>query len=281
MQTIDLHSHSQYSDGRLSVSELIEAARQAGVNTLALTDHDTTAGLAEAQQYAADAGITLIPGVEISVTWRHLTVHILGLGIDADCDELQQGLQALRDKRQLRAQKIHDKLFDAGIEGALDWVEQRVNGGLISRTHFAEFLVDAGYAKDMRAVFKHYLVRGKTGHVDMQWCELSQALSWIRAAGGSAVIAHPARYKLTRTKLITLIEEFIASGGVGLEVVSSSHNEQECQQLAALAAQFQLYASQGSDFHSPNQAWAQLGRIPSLPAQCTPVWELWSDICKA
>lgn len=283
MQTIDLHSHSRHSDGRLSTRDLIQAACDAGVRTLALTDHDTTAGLADAEQQAQQAGIQLVPGVEISVSWRHQTIHILGLRIRADCDALQQGLGDLRDKRTQRAQGIADQLSKAGMDGdaALAWVQHRVEGGLISRTHFAEYLMQAGYAKDMRGVFKRYLVKGKPGFVSLHWCEMSDALAWIREAGGVAVIAHPARYKLTRSKLIALIEDFIAAGGQGLEVVSSSHSEEECQHLAQLANQYQLYASCGSDFHSPDQPWAQLGRIPPLPAQCTPVWSLWSDICKA
>jgi len=281
MQTVDLHSHSRHSDGRLSVPDLIAAAHRAGVTVLALTDHDTTAGLQQANQCAQECGMRLVTGVEISVTWRQRTVHILGLGIDPSREMLQQGLQQLRDKRLQRAQLIHDKLVAAGIDGALPWVEQRVNGSLISRTHFAEFLVNNGYAKDIRAVFKRYLVTGKPGHVSVHWCELSEALAWIKDAGGVAVIAHPARYKLTRTKLVGLIEDFIAVGGEGLEVVSSSHTDAESRQLAQLATQYRLYASAGSDFHSPDQAWARLGQIPPLPAQCTPVWTLWSDICRA
>jgi len=280
MQTVDLHSHSQHSDGRLSVRDLVASAHQAGITTLALTDHDTTAGIADASRYASDSGMNLVPGVEISVSWRHRTVHILGLGIDAESEALQQGLQGLRDKRQQRAELIHRKLVAAGIDGALPWVQQRVNGGLISRTHFAEFLVDSGYAKDMRGVFKRYLVSGKPGHVSIHWCDLAEALTWIHGAGGVAVIAHPARYKLSRRKLIELIEDFIDCGGQGLEVVSSSHNEAECRQLGELASQYHLYASCGSDFHSPDQPWARLGHIPPLPSQCTPVWTLWSDICK-
>lgn len=279
MQTVDLHSHSLYSDGRLRPADLIAAAQVAGVSTLALTDHDTTAGLAEARQSAQEAGLQLIPGVEISVTWRRQTIHVLGLSIDAGCQVLQDGLQRLRDKRDLRAQHMAEQLTRAGIDGALAWVQERVQGGLISRTHFAEFLVAHGYAKDIRAVFKRYLVNGKPGHVSLHWCELEEAVSWINAAGGVAAIAHPARYKLTRSKLLQLIDDFVACGGRGLEVVSSSHSEAECQRFARLSQQYDLLASCGSDFHSPDQAWAQLGRIPALPAQCTPIWSHWSDIC--
>jgi len=279
MQSVDLHTHSQHSDGRLAVAELIDLAHQAGVDMLALTDHDTTAGIDEAKQLAQAQAIQLIAGVEISVSWRGRTIHILGLGIEPNNPTLQAGLQSLRDKREERAQMINDKLVAAGIEGAMDWVQHRVNGGLISRTHFAEFLVHAGHAKDIRAVFKQYLVSGKTGHVSVHWCDMEQALSWIRDAGGVAVIAHPARYKLTRSKLVSLLEEFIALGGKGLEVVSSSHSEADCRHMAELAQQFQLYASCGSDFHSPDQPWARLGRIAALPAKCTPIWSLWSENC--
>lgn len=281
MQNIDLHSHSRHSDGRLSPRELLQAAYQAGVTSLGLTDHDTTAGLPEAFATAKDLGVTLIPGVEISVTWNQRTIHVLGLRIDPDSEPLQQGLQALRDKREQRAVAIAEGLAKAGIDGALDWVQQRVDGGLISRTHFAEFLVENGHAKDVRAVFKRYLVKGKPGYVSVYWCDLADAVAWIRHAGGIAVIAHPARYKLTRSKLVSLLEAFIALGGQGLEVVSSSHNAQECQALGQLANRFGLLASCGSDFHSPNQAWAQLGNIPPLPAQCEPIWSQWSEICSA
>lgn len=271
----DLHSHSTASDGSLSPTELVMRAKSRQIDVLALTDHDNTDGLAEARQAAADLGLKLVPGVEISVSWNKVTVHVLGLGIQPHSSALQKGLGTLREFREWRGEEIDRRLAKAGIKGALDGAKRYASGCLISRTHFAHFLVEHGYAKDVRDVFKKYLVHNKPGYVPGQWAELQAAVDWIHSAGGLAVIAHPVRYKLTSTRLRQLLGEFKECGGEGLEVVSSSHTLDECRHMAVCAQSFDLLATCGSDFHGPEQAWVELGKIPPLPAGCTPIWSQW------
>ena len=271
----DLHAHSIASDGSLTPAELVARARLRDVDVLALTDHDVTDGLDEARYAAQQHAIQLIPGVEISVTWKGATVHILGLGINSSCRELQQGLQKLRDFRVWRAEEIARRLEKKGISGALEGAKQYATGSLISRTHFAHFLVDNGYAKNIQGVFKRFLVHNKPGHVPGEWATLEDSVQWINAAGGQAVIAHPARYRLSATKMRELLGEFKCCGGVGLEVVSSSHNQNECLTMAHYAKQYELLASRGSDYHGPKHAWVELGKIPPLPDECQPIWSTW------
>jgi len=275
MSLYDLHSHSLASDGTLAPAELVRRARAAGVDALALTDHDETAGLAEAASAAADCGLALVPGVEISVTWSAMTVHIVGLNIDPDNAELQAGLERLREFRAWRAEEIGRRLANHGIEGAYEDARARAKGRIISRTHFAQFLAQNGYAKDVRSVFKHFLRPNKPGHVGGQWASLEEAVGWIRGAGGVAVIAHPARYRLTATKLRTLAGAFRECGGVGLEVVSGSHSRNDTRDMAKLAKRFDLLASAGSDYHGPEHPWLELGRLPELPGECVPIWSEW------
>ena len=271
---IDLHTHSTASDGRLAPAELVKRAAEAGVEVLALTDHDGTDGLDEARRSAEAAGIRFINGIELSVTWNKRTIHIVGLNFDPDYAPLKAGIQSLQDFRQSRAREIADKLEKAGIEGAYDGAKAFSGGKMLGRMHFANFLVSAGYAKNVRSVFKHYLVNNKPGHVTGDWASMEDAVGWITGAGGVAVIAHPARYKLTRTKLRKLIKDFITAGGVGLEVVSGSHDINEMKTMACHAADFDLYASSGSDFHDPDFPWIKLGRLPPQPEKCKPVWDL-------
>lgn len=271
----DLHAHSTASDGTLSPAALIRRAASMGVDVMALTDHDTIEGIAEAQVEAGTASMGFVPGVEISVTWQGATVHILGLGFDPGDADLQQGLVGLREFRDWRAEEIGRRLQRAGIEGAYEGARSLSNGRLISRTHFARFLVDRGFARDVRAVFRSYLVQGKPGHVPGRWAELGQAVGWITGAGGRAVIAHPARYRMTRTKLRLLINDFIEAGGEGLEVVSGSHSRDDMLSMAHYARSFGLLASSGSDYHGPEQSWTDLGRLPSLPEGCRPIWHDW------
>ncbi|MEN8213753.1 MAG: PHP domain-containing protein [Pseudomonadota bacterium] len=273
--TYDLHTHSTASDGTLTPAQLVHRAFAAGVRVLALTDHDSTGGIAEAQQAAAKCGLQLVPGAEISVTWQGATIHIVALGIDPQAATLQQGLARLVEFRQWRAREIGRKLDKAGIGGAYAAAYALSNGALISRTHFARYLLEQGRAKDMRDVFRHYLVRGKPGHVRGEWAALDEAVGWIRGAGGDAVIAHPARYRLTRTKLRRLIGEFREAGGKALEVVSGSHSKDECFTMAAHARDFELLSSAGSDFHDPDNPWTELGRLQPLPHGCVPVWRDW------
>lgn len=271
----DLHNHSTASDGTLSPTALVEMAARAGVKVFALTDHDSTEGVAEAERTADRLELTLIPGAEISVTWNKQTVHIVGLNLDVGCEPLQRGLKRLRDFRDERALEIGRRLEKSGISGAYEGARAHSNGRLISRTHFARYLVQIGAAPDERKVFKHFLVNGKPGHVPGQWASLEEAIEWIHAAGGQAVVAHPARYKMTRTKLRKLLKAFADLGGEGIEVVSGSHSRDDYFSMAQHARDFGLLASVGSDFHSPELPWIPLGRLPRLPAGCRPVWEQW------
>jgi hypothetical protein len=269
----DLHSHSTASDGTLSPAELLEKARTAGVDVLALTDHDTLDGVAQARLVSAALGLQLIPGVEISVTWKTMTVHVLGLNVDPDNQALLAGLQDLRATRDQRAQQIGHKLAKAGIPGALEGARSYSRGKILSRTHFAHFLVESGRAKSMQDVFKNFLVKGRPGYVRGEWASMEQALGWIRGAGGLPVIAHPARYRLTRSKLGALVGEFREAGGVGLEVVSGSHNRDETLHMAAVSREHNLFASCGSDYHGPEKPWVELGRLRGFPEGCTPIWQ--------
>lgn len=268
----DLHSHSTASDGTLSPRELVQRAHEAGVDVLALTDHDTLSGIAEAAKEAGELGLVLVPGVEISVSWGGQTVHVLGLNVDPGAPGLQQGLARLQEYRGWRAEEIGRRLEKAGIPGSFEGARALVKGTLVGRTHFARFLVQAGHAGDVREVFRHFLVKGKPGHVRGEWASLEEALEWIADAGGIAVVAHPARYRMTRSKLRRLLGEFSELGGMGLEVVSGSHSRDECFTMARHARDFGLLASAGSDYHGPENPWLNLGQLPELPHGCSPVW---------
>lgn len=275
MPRYDLHSHTYYSDGTLSPTALVMRAQANGVQVLALTDHDATDGIAEARTVAQGIGLRLIPGVEISVTWGSQTLHIVGLGVDCANDSLQRGLASLRECRVQRAEEIGRRLAKAGIEGAYAGALALAQRHVISRTHFAHFLVAAGHAKNVRTVFQKFLTPGKPGYVPGAWTTLEQAVHWICAAGGQAVIAHPARYQLTSTRLNKLLVEFKHAGGVAIEVVCGSHNRDDNFRFAALAAKHELLASCGSDYHGPESPWVDIGRLPPLPEQCIPVWRDW------
>ena len=269
----DLHSHSIALDGTLDPTELVSAAHAAGVQVLALTDHDTTEGLSEAQARALGLGMHLVPGVEISVSWQSQTVHILGLNINPDCRELQAGLAGLREFRNWRAEEIGRRLAKAGIEGSCEGARALAKGSIVGRTHFAHFLVEHGHARSVRDVFKRYLVNNKPGFVTGEWTSLADALDWITRAGGVAVIAHPARYRMTASKLRRLIGEFRECGGIGMEVVSGSHTADNISTMAALCRNQNMLASCGSDYHGPENPWIKLGQLPALPTGCLPVWQ--------
>jgi hypothetical protein len=275
IRVYDLHAHTFYSDGALAPAELVARAAANGVQVLALTDHDVTDGVPEAQAAAQQAGITLVPGVEISVTWGGQTVHIVGLQSDITHPGLQAGLARLREFRAWRAEEIGRRLAKAGIPGAIEGARARAQRGLVSRTHFAQFLVAAGHAADVRSVFKKFLVHGKPGYVPGEWASLDEAIGWIRAAGGQAVLAHPARYKITATRLKKLLGEFRAAGGAAIEVVSGSHSRDDMFRFAQFAHSFGLLASSGSDFHGPQNYYMDLGPLPPLPDGCIPVWQTW------
>lgn len=274
---IDLHSHSIISDGLLTPAELVAHAAAQGLRVLALTDHDDVAGLQEAETAADAHGIQLIHGVEISVTWRKRTLHIVGLKVDPTHAPLLAGLQKIRDGRHVRAEGMAAGLQKIGIEGALEGAYQFAKQGIISRTHFARFLVERGYAKDAKAVFKHYLVKGKPGYVEHEWASLEDAMLWILASGGQAVIAHPGRYDLGRTNMLLLMEEFRAMGGLGIEVVTGSHSVDQYAEFARISRMFGLRASLGSDYHGPGHTYIEMGRLPELPEGCEPVWHDWPE----
>ncbi|SEN13350.1 3',5'-nucleoside bisphosphate phosphatase [Nitrosomonas marina] len=277
MLDIDLHSHSNVSDGVLTPAQLVDRAAQRGVKMLALTDHDDVAGLDEARCAAAEKNITFINGVEISVSWRGRTIHILGLNVDPEYQPLYEGLAAIRSGRTQRAQNIAAELEKAGITGSLEGAYAFVGErGLIGRTHFGRFLVEKGYAKDMKSVFKKYLVKGKPGYAHHEWAALSQTIAWITGSGGNAVIAHPARYNLGKNVLNDLLDEFSALGGSAIEVISASHTPQQVEIFAAHAKRRNLLISCGSDFHGPGESFFDLGRLPELPSGCVPVWHDWN-----
>ena len=276
MTRYDLHCHSTLSDGLLTPSEVVRRAAERGVAVLALTDHDEVAGLAEARVAAREAGVQFIEGSELSVTWHDHTVHIVALGIDPENSLLANGLETVRTTRDARARRIAQSLAASGIpdalEGALAYVTSE---RLISRTHFARHLIDAGHARDMKEAFKRFLTTGKPGYVPHAWATLCDAVDWIHAAGGQAVIAHPGRYKLSNVELRALITEFRDLGGDALEVVSPSHTPAQYAEFAALARAFGLKASCGTDFHGPGESRLDFGELPPLPAGVDPVWSAW------
>jgi 3',5'-nucleoside bisphosphate phosphatase len=276
MLRYDLHSHSTHSDGLLGPAEVVRRAARRGVDVLALTDHDEVSGLADARAEAHELGLRLIDGVELSVTWRKLTLHVLGLRIDPQCPVLCDGLATIREGRTGRARRIGDALAVAGVPDAYEGARKYVTSErLISRTHFARFLVDAGHAREMKDVFKRFLVPGKPGHVAHDWACLPDAITWIHAAGGHAVLAHPGRYKLSTTGLRELLAEFRDAGGDGIEVLSPSHSRAQVDQFALHARRFGLAASSGSDYHGAGESYVDLGDMPPLPAGLTPVWQSW------
>ena len=271
----DLHCHSVVSDGTLTPEELAARAAANGVELWALTDHDEVGGQERAAAAAKACGIRYVCGVEVSVTFLNQTVHIVGLGVDPENTALRAGLTATRGGRTARARDMAAELARVGIpgvfEGALKYVG---NPELISRSHFARYLVEAGICPDTNSVFRKYLAQGKPGYVPHRWASLGDAVGWITGAGGVAVIAHPARYKFSANEEFALFTEFKGHGGAGVEVVTGSHTSAEYLTYGAAATDYGLAASRGSDFHSPNESHTDLGSLPYLPGTLTPVWEL-------
>ncbi|EGT4507559.1 PHP domain-containing protein [Cronobacter sakazakii] len=272
----DLHSHTTASDGLLTPEQLVHRAVEMGIHTLAITDHDTTAGLPAAHEEIARAGLALrlIDGVEISTLWENHEIHIVGLGIDITHPEMVAFLDGQAQRRTRRAEMIAERLEKARIPGALEGAKRLADGGVVTRGHFARFLIEDGRATNMANVFKHYLARGKTGYVPPQWCTIEQAIDVIHHSGGQAVIAHPGRYQLSAKWLKRLLNQFAAAGGDAMEVAQCQQAPNERNQLASYAGQFGLLASQGSDFHQPCP-WIELGRRLRLPDGLTPVWHRW------
>jgi 3',5'-nucleoside bisphosphate phosphatase len=271
----DLHCHSHISDGTLSPEALAQRAFDGGVELWSLTDHDELAGQQRARDAALALGMDYLTGTEISVSFLHQTVHIVGLGFDAHDTAINAGLAHTRSGRRERALEMAAGLAKVGIGGAFEGALKYVrNPELISRTHFARFLVDSGVCSDTHSVFRRYLTEGHPGYVPHSWARLGDAVRWITQAGGVAVIAHPGRYKFSATEEYALITEFIGHGGQALEVMTGSHSAAEQIRYAATALEFDLAASRGSDFHSPGESRTELGSLPDLPGKLTPVWQL-------
>ena len=276
MNNVDFHCHSNVSDGVYSPAEVVRLAAENGVDVLALTDHDSLDGLPTAADAAKELGVQFINGIEISVTWTGRTLHIVGINIDPAESRLQQGLQAIRAGRLQRAEKMAEGLAKIGIGGTLQGALAHAdnNVAMIGRAHFARHLVEAGHVKDVKSVFRKYLVPGKPGYVSHEWASLSDAVNWITGSGGVAVIAHPGRYDIGPNVMKRLLAEFKELGGRGIEVVTSNHSNDQVIRFAALANEFELLASRGSDFHGEEGGRVQLGKIPPLPQGVRPVWSL-------
>jgi len=273
----DLHSHSNISDGLLSPTELVEHAVAHGVDVLALTDHDDTGGLVAASHEAKRSGLQLINGVEISVTWKKRTLHVVGLKIDPEYPPLKAGLASIRAGRHVRAVGMAAGLDKVGIVGSLEGAYEYAREGIIGRVHFARYLVNNGIAKDSKTVFKKYLVKGKPGYIEHEWASLADAVSWIVDSGGVAVLAHPGRYDLRRTSMLVLLEEFRALGGSAIEVVTGSHTGAQYIEFAKYAQLFGFKSSVGTDYHGKGLSFMEMGRLPLLPSNCVPVWHDWPE----
>jgi len=277
-QTIDLHSHSTVSDGLLSPEELVLNAHRCGVKVLALTGHDDVGGLKIAREVAEENDIHFIDGVEISVTWKKRTLHIVGLHVDPDNQTLKDVLAQVRIDREQRAKEISKDLERVGIEGAYEGAKSFAGDAILTRMHFSHFLIENGHAKNRKAVFKKFLVKGKPGFVDHQWMSLEQAVRLIRQAGGTAIIAHPARYDLGILNTMFLMNEFKEYGGEAIEVVTGSHAPSDFEKYAKVAEKYELKASRGSDFHGKGISFMEMGRLPALPRNCVPVWQNWPEV---
>lgn len=268
-QFYDFHSHSHYSDGELSPQALLDYARERQIGCLALTDHDTVAGIDEA--IAASDGIRVIPGVEISTSWRKHEIHVVGLNVDRHHESLLNFLKQQRTRRVNRAKEIALALEREGIRDAYEGVLKIACEDNIVRPHFAQFLVEKGYANTMQQAFDRYLKRGKVAYVPTKWPSLEKVIENIHEAGGLSVIAHPMRYKLTSTKLRLLLADFTSANGDGIEVITASHRPNDTHHVARLANEYGLLASQGSDFHGPS-SFAKMGHLQPMPAECEPIW---------
>ncbi|GAB3246856.1 3',5'-nucleoside bisphosphate phosphatase [Chitinimonas naiadis] len=278
MLPIDLHAHSNISDGMLPPREVVARAHSRGCKLFALTDHDDVRGLKDAADEAAQLGMQFVTGVEISVSWRKHTLHIIGLGFDPEHAGLLAGLASVRHGRDERAVRMDEALAAYGVSGVLAGARKFAdNPEMIGRAHFARHLIERGLAKDMKGVFKKYLARGKPGYVSHQWATLADAVGWIRAAGGVAVIAHPGRYDFGKQTLGELIEEFKSVGGEGIEVVSGSHHPSDFERFARVAETTGLLASVGTDYHATGEGAREPGMLPDMPPGPEPVWRRWFD----
>lgn len=270
----DLHCHSMASDGTLTPTELINRAKKMGITSLALTDHDTINGQQEAKNATRLHAITFIHGIEISTTWENQCIHVIGLNINPDHSELVAGIHKLQTQRSERAKKIAQKLAEHSMTTAYEAVMQIAKGGMVTRTHFADYLLSQHYVTTQQEAFNRYLGKGKPAFVDTVWADVRDAVTWIKRAGGVAVVAHPLRYKMTAKRMCRFLSFFKAVGGQGIEVVTGHSNADEIRRAAVYARQYKLVASVGSDFHTPDNKWVELGRLAPLPKNITPIWEL-------
>jgi predicted metal-dependent phosphoesterase TrpH len=276
MLKVDLHCHSNVSDGVLTPAAVAAYARKGGVDVWALTDHDEIKGVKAAREAAAGLGMRFVPGVEISVTWGGETVHVVGLQVNEDEPALVQGLAATRNGRDARGREIAVLLEQAGIPGAYEGALKYVgNPDLLSRTHFARYLVEIGACASTSEVFRKYLTEGKPGYVPHRWASLAEAVGWIRQAGGIPVIAHPGRYRFTPLAEGAMFDEFKQLGGNAIEVVTGSHTPDQYETYAEVARRYGFLASRGTDFHAPGEARVEFDRLPPLPSNVTPVWHDW------
>ena len=268
----DLHNHSYFSDGQLSPREVVRLASDAGCDLFSLTDHDTTRGIVEAQLEADKLGLNFINGVEVSAFWRSDAIHIIGLGVEIDNDELQTGLKFNQTLRKDRAKKIALDLSRSGIKDALEKAQKLSGGHMLTRTHFAQMLISEGYCKDMKSVFRRYLTGRKPGGVSVEWKDFDEVIKWIHSAGGKALIAHPFRYRMTRTKIKKMLDDFKEANGDGFEVVNANSSEEEISLGNQWSESFDLLTSIGSDFHGwPNQR-VQIGNLTDLPNTSRAIW---------
>jgi predicted metal-dependent phosphoesterase TrpH len=278
VENFDLHNHSTCSDGLLSPTELIELAARTGADAIALTDHDTMDGLAEAQTAAKRTGIGFVPGVEISVSWGDTTLHVVGLQVDPSAPSIAAGLEAIRVGRHARAERIAAALAKLGIEGTFAGAYALAeNKQMLGRTHFARHLVNAGVVKDIQAAFDKYLAKGKPAYVSHRWASLEDAVRWIKESGGTPVLAHPGRYKLKPMMRDEMLADFKRLGGEAIEVVTGSHRPEEYAHWQRLALENGFLASRGADYHGPGESPAEPGTLPQLHASLTPVWSHWAQ----
>lgn len=274
MNTIyDFHSHSTASDGSLSPTELVRRAGDKGVDCLALTDHDTTAGLEEARQAALDSNLRFLPGIELSINWESHVFHVVGLNIDPGYEPLQSGVRKLAKIRHERAEEIGRRLEKKGITGVYEQALQLAADGMITRTHFAKVLLERQCVPTLQKAFDRYLGRGKPGYVAARWTNLDEGIGWITGCGGTAVLAHPRRYRITASRLRKFLAAFVEAGGESIEVVCGNSNPEDIHISARFAREFGLLGSSGSDFHSPESSWVELGRLHPMPADIAPVWD--------